>query len=121
MCVNQLFAAAQFGKVARFARLEFYTKDYTDLVTLNRTYRPIAGGTGPRRRFRSAREIAAPVGGERPPYLQHSDTRRTDPDSGRMARSCSTPPCARAASKSSCGTTGPAPIQAPSRVRRACA
>ena len=86
MRVNQLLAAVQFGKGDRLARLEFHTKNYADLVTLNRAYRPIAGGTGRADGLDLLLKSPLPWAAIGRLTYSYIDTRRTDPDSGRMAR-----------------------------------
>ena len=85
MRATQLLAAAQLGKSDRLLRVELYTKDYADLASLDRTYRPVAGGTG---RAEGAdvllkSPLLFAVGGRL--TYSYVDTRRTDPDTRRLA------------------------------------
>lgn len=85
MRVEQLIAALQLGKGDQLFRVETYAKDYRDLVTLNRAYRPVGGGDGTARGvdvFAKTKLFWAMSGRLTYGFV---DTRRTDPDSGRMA------------------------------------
>jgi len=86
MRADQLLGAVQIGGGDRLARVEIYKKNYADLVTLNRVYRPVGGGTG--RAEGADVFVKTPLPWAASGRLTYSyvDTRRTDPDSGRMAR-----------------------------------
>jgi hypothetical protein len=86
MRVTQAIAALQVGKNEKLVRLEFYAKDYAHLVALNRTYRPIADGTGRADGMDLLLKSPLPLGATGRLTYTYVDTRRTDPDSGRMAR-----------------------------------
>jgi vitamin B12 transporter len=86
MRVIQTLAAVQVGKNDRLVRLELYTKDYDDLVTLNRSYRPIGGGTGRAEGLDIFLRSSLPWAMSGRLTYSYIDTRRTDPDSGRLAR-----------------------------------
>ncbi len=86
MRVNQLLGAVQVGNGDQLARLEIYTKDYADLVALNRTYRPVAGGTGRADGLDVLLKSSLPWAMNGRLTYSYIDTRRTDPDSGSVAR-----------------------------------
>ncbi len=85
MRVEQLIGALQLGKGDRLVRLEAYAKDYADLVALNRSYRPVAGGEGEAQGVDVF--VKSPLFWAMSGRLTYGyvDTRRTDPDSGRIA------------------------------------
>ena len=85
MRVNQLIASLQLGKGERLARVEVYAKDYSDLVSLNRAYLPVARGTGHADGFDVFLKSSLPFAMSGRLTYGYVDTRRTDPDSGRLA------------------------------------
>lgn len=86
MRVIQTLGAVQVGKAGRFIRVEVYTKDYADLVALNRTYRPVGGGAGRADGLDVFLKSDLPWAASGRLTYSYVDTRRTDPDSGRIAR-----------------------------------
>lgn len=86
MRVNQLLGAVQLGQGDTLARLEVYTKDYASLVALSRAYRPVPGGTGRANGLDVFLKSPLPWAMTGRLTYSYVDTRRTDPDSGLMAR-----------------------------------
>jgi vitamin B12 transporter len=85
MRANQLLAAVQLGKAGRLARVEVYTKDYADLVSPNREYRPVPGGHGRADGLDIFLKSPLPFAVIGRLTYSYVDTRRTDADTGRMA------------------------------------
>jgi vitamin B12 transporter len=85
MRAQQMLAGLQLGQGDRLARIELFAKNYAGLVQLNREFRPIAGGDGRAQGFDVF--LKSPLPGAVSGRLTYSfvDTRRTDPDSGRLA------------------------------------
>lgn len=86
MRANQLIGAMQVGKEDRLVRLEVYTKDYADLAALTRNYRSTGGGTGRAQGLDLFAKTSLPWAMTGRFTYSYVDTRRTDPDSGQMAR-----------------------------------
>lgn len=82
MRASQVIAGLQLGKGDRLARIEIYSKDYRDLVGLDRMYRPVGGerGTAQGGDLILKSNLPAAVSGRL--TYSYVDTRRTDPDSG---------------------------------------
>ena len=85
MRATQLLAGLQLGQGDRLARVEVYRKDYTDLMQLDRTFLPVAGGSGRARGFDVLLKSPLPAATSGRLTYSFVDTRRTDPDSGRLA------------------------------------
>lgn len=85
MRATQALAAVQFGQGDRLLRIELYTKTYADLVALDRDYRPVPGGTGRAEGVDVLLKSNLPLAVNGRLTYSAVDTRRTDPDSGRLA------------------------------------
>jgi hypothetical protein len=85
MGAAQGIAALQIGRNERLARLELYEKRYTDLVALDRDYRPVAGGAGRAQGADLMFKTNLPGSVRARLTCSLVTARRTDPDSGQMA------------------------------------
>jgi hypothetical protein len=85
MRATQILAGLQLGQGDRLARIEVYRKDYVDLVQLDRSFLPIAGGSGRAQGFDVLLKSSLPAATSGRLTYSFVDTRRTDPDSGRLA------------------------------------
>jgi vitamin B12 transporter len=85
MRAAQVLAGLQLGQGDRLARIEVYRKDYADLVQLDRSFLPIAGGSGRAQGFDVMLKSSLPAATSGRLTYSFVDTRRTDPDSGRLA------------------------------------
>jgi len=85
MRATQALAGLQLGRGDRLARIEVYRKDYVDLVQLDRSFLPIAGGSGRAQGFDIMLKSSLPAATSGRLTYSFVDTRRTDPDSGRLA------------------------------------